>query len=227
MSNIETHTHEELIGLLPFYLSGKIEEDDKRAVMEWLERDPDAAFILEKVEAERQASIEVNEAVKAPHDGLARLMKDVAATRQNVPLSVKGGSLLASLKDRILSPLQAAPSELAWGLCGLLMLVTIGQSTLLYNGNAGTTPPGFELASGEKHTILASGIVKFSETVQMEAVTELLDEAGVIIIDGPTASGQYVIGFIERDGLPELSERQKHFKARSDVVTLFVVKGGK
>lgn len=233
MSGLKTEhneklAHEELVGLLPFYLSGKISSEDRVAVDEWLRDDPDAAFILEKIEAERQATIGVNETFSAPHGGLARLMKDVAQTKQETVLLKSGASFFGSFKKKIFAPLTSAPAGLAWGLCGLLMLITISQSTMLYRG-AGTVdgPAGINLARGEKYDFSSRAIVSFADSAEISKVTSLLDSAGAVILDGPTASGHYTIGFVKQeDAALTLEKRYELFKSKADIVALFILQGG-
>ncbi len=212
---------------MPFYLSGKINKTDRDAVIQWLNKDPDASYILEKIEAERMATITANETLQAPADGLKRLMQDVANTPQEKSLKNSSTSLLSWLKEKILAPLSAAPAELAWGACAVLMVISLSQSALLYRGGGQPISTEYNLASGEKHTILSTAIVKFSEAAQMEKVAEYLDDTGTIIIDGPTASGLFVLGFIERDDLPTLKDRQKQFKENSNLISQFILKANK
>lgn len=223
----DKYSHEDLVSLLPFYLSGKIERQDKDAVIQWLNNDPDASFILEKVEAERMATITANETLQAPADGLKRLMQDVASTQQEKSFKNSSTSVLSWLKEKILAPLSAAPSELAWGACAIMMVISLSQSALLYQGAGQSQSTEYNLASGEKYTILSTAIVKFDDNAQMEKVAEYLDDTGTIIIDGPTASGLFVLGFIERDDLPVLKDRQKQFKENSNLISQFILKANK
>lgn len=223
----DKYSHEDLVSLLPFYLSGKIERQDKDAVIQWLNNDPDASFILEKVEAERMATITANETLQAPADGLKRLMQDVASTQQEKSFKNSTTNVLSWLKEKILAPLSAAPAELAWGACAIMMVISLSQSALLYQGAGQSQSTEYNLASGEKYTILSTAIVKFADNAQMEKVAEYLDDTGTIIIDGPTASGLFVLGFIERDDLPVLKDRQKQFKENSNLISQFILKANK
>lgn len=220
----ENYTHEDLVSLLPFYLSGKIEKADRDAVIKWLNSDPDAAFILEKVESERMATITANETIEAPADGLKRLMADVAQTKQEKSVSTQSSNVISWVREKIVAPLQAAPSELAWAACAVFMVITLSQSALLYQGAGQPQSTEYNLASGEKYTILSTAIVKFADNAQMEKVAEYLDDTGTIIIDGPTASGLFVLGFIERDDLPALKDRHKLFKENSNLISQFIIK---
>lgn len=223
----DKYSHEDLVSLLPFYLSGKIERQDRDAVIQWLNNDPDASFILEKVEAERMATITANETLQAPADGLKRLMQDVASTPQEKSFKNSSASVLSWLKEKILAPLSAAPAELAWGACAIMMVISLSQSALLYQGAGQSQSTEYNLASGEKYTILSTAVVKFADNAQMEKVAEYLDDTGTIIIDGPTASGLFVLGFIERDDLPVLKDRQKQFKENSNLISQFILKANK
>lgn len=228
--NSELTEREEIIALLPFYLSGNIEPGDAELVDEWLASDPSAVSILEKIQDERHATIGANEMIGAPRDGLSRLMGDIAKTPQEKTLHSHGRSLGRSLfgwiEEVLIAPLKAAPAELAWAACALLMVVTIGQSALLYQGgeadpNGGS---GLELANGARDDILSLAVVKFVPTASMADVATALDEVGAVIVDGPTASGQFTIGFVERAADRSLADRQKALQTKKALVGFFGLK---
>ncbi len=228
-SNSEMTEKEATIALLPFYLSGTLSKEETKQVDAWLQSDTQAGAILDKIDQERHSSVIANESIIAPKTGLARLMADVAQTPQEntatsrVLSSTKGG-VMAWIDQTILAPLQAAPAQLAWGVCGLLMLVTIGQSTLLYQGKNPTNgAPGFELAGGEHANVLSSAIIKFTPSASMAAITKTLDEVGAIIMNGPTASGQFTIGFVARENAPALAERLTQLQKRTDLISFFAL----
>lgn len=230
---IDTHLYdketldekENLIAMLPFYLSGTLDKEETAQVEAWLQSDPDAGAIMEKIDLERQTNMQSNEQIALPKDGLARLMADVAQTPQEKTLKSQGFSLLGALDRFVLGPLKAAPSEMAWAACGLMLLVTIGQSTLLYQG-AGTpkTGPGIELASGERYQFLSTAVVKFKDEATMSAIADVLDEAGAVIVDGPTASGHFTIGFVNREGAPALEQRQRDLQSNDKLIGFFALK---
>ena len=230
---IDTHLYEKekldeketLIALLPFYLSGTLDKDERAQVEAWLQSDPEAGVIMEKIDLERHANMQSNEQISLPKDGLARLMADVAQTEQEKTLKSQGFSLLGALDRMVLGPLKAAPSEMAWAACGLMLLVTIGQSTLLYQG-AGTpkTGPGIELASGERYQFLSMAVIKFKDDAAMSAIADVLDEAGAVIIDGPTARGHFTIGFVKREGAPALEQRQRDLQSNDKLIGFFALK---
>jgi len=223
--NHELSETEATIALLPFYLSGTLSNEETKQVEAWLRADPDAPAILDKIDQERHASVIANESILAPKTSLARLMADVEKTPQEKTTRAKTpkqGALFAWFDQAILAPLKAAPAELAWGVCGLLMLVTIGQSTLLYQGKTQDNQgPGFELAGGVHANVLSRAIVKFNPTASMAAITKILDELGVVIMNGPTASGQFTIGFVRRENAPALSHRLSQLQKRTDLISFF------
>ncbi|GJM02467.1 MAG: hypothetical protein DHS20C08_09680 [Rhodomicrobium sp.] len=215
---------EELVALLPFYLSDTLEPSERRAVDDWLARDPDAPALLEKIAEERFASSAANEDIKAPKGGLERLMADIAVTRQEASVQGVGARFGRWLETTVLAPARAAPQGLAWAACALLMVVTVSQSLMLYKAETGGAPSSaVVLAGGEKAALLSSALVQFSETAKMADVATLLDEAGAVILSGPTASGQFTIGFVEREGASPLAARQKLLSETDDLVSLFIV----
>lgn len=229
MTDVEQmNRKEKMAALLPFYLSDTLEANERRAVDDWLARDPEAPALLEKIAEERFASSAVNEAITAPRGGLDRLMADIAVTRQEVSVQGVGARFGASfgrwIETSVLAPARAAPQGLAWAACALLMVVTVSQSLMLYKAETGGAPSSaIVLAGGEKASLLSSALVQFSETAKMTDVATLLDEAGAVIISGPTASGQFTIGFIERGGGSALEARQKLLSENDELVSLFIV----
>lgn len=220
--NTELSEQDAIIALLPFYISGTLEPDDLALVENWLVSDQQAPAILEKVHIERHSAIVANEKILAPRDGLARLMADVGKSAQEKTVKSQGSSLFGWIESVVLAPLKAAPSELAWAACGLLMIVTVGQSALLYQG--GGQPAvgvGIELASGERHPFLSTAIVKFTPAASMAAISNALDDVGALIVDGPTASGQYIIGFTAREGGASLVKRQNKLQENVALIGYF------
>lgn len=224
----ETYSEDELVALLPFYLNDKIEPEEREAVDSWLSHEPKAAEILEKISEERHATALANEAIPLPRGGLERLMADVAVTKQEASLAGASASL-SGLLGKIVAPLRAAPAELAWGVCGLLMLVTVSQSALLYNKEGGgpTSGPGIELAGGEMGAVLSTAIVKFADAAQIADIANALDEAGAIIVSGPTARGQFTIAFVERPDGVSLDDRYEALKSDARLLELFVLRDAK
>jgi hypothetical protein len=179
---------------------------------------------LEKIAEERFASSSVNEDIKAPKGGLQRLMADIAVTRQEASVQGVGARFGRWIETSVLAPARAAPQGLAWAACALLLVVTVSQSLMLYKAETGGAPSSaIVLAGGEQAALLSSALVQFSDAAKMTDVATLLDEAGAVIISGPTASGQFTIGFIEREGASALEARQKLLSENDELVSLFIV----
>ena len=225
MTKVEQmNRQEELVALLPFYLSDTLEPSERRAVDDWLARDPEAPAILEKIAEERFAATAANEMITTPKGGLERLKADIAVTPQEVSMQGLGARFGRWFEASVLSPARAAPQGLAWAACALLMVVTVSQSVMLYKSEMGGAPTSaIVLAGGENAVLLSSALVQFTETAKMTDVASLLDEAGAVIISGPTASGQFSIGFVEREGAGPLEARQKLLSENDDLVSLFIV----
>ncbi len=222
---MKQEAREEIIGLLPFYLSGRISPADRALVERWIESDAEAPQILAKIEEERGAVITSNEAIQAPAGGLARLMEDVRQTPQEMVPSVAAKSFFKTIAKKIALPFEVAPKELAWGLCGLLLMISAVQTGLIYSGSKGTTGPGFELASGEKMALAGRAIVMFQTGVKLDDVQALLNDASAVIIEGPTASGQFIVGFERAETLGSLDERFAKLEKASSIVSFISLMG--
>lgn len=221
METEDLNERDELLALLPFYVSGRIEPSDKARVEAWLNKDPQADAILAKVREEQQVSAALHEAIPLPKGGLERLMGDVAATSQDKTASGLWASFLRWLNQGVVAPLRAAPSELAWAACGLLLIVSTAQTVLLSQKGGHETGGGYVLASGERYEFIGKGLVTFATTAPMDQVMALMDQAGAVIVDGPTASGHFVIGFIKRDEAGALQEREALLRKRADLIVFF------
>lgn len=222
----EPKIDDDIIALLPFYLSGRIEADDRARVERWIASDADAMSILAKVEDERAAVITSNEEIVAPAGGLQRLMSDIANTPQEFSAKTAVRSGWSSLLANIMRPFEAAPKELAWGLCGLLLMVSAVQTGLLVSGNQGTSS-GFELASGEKIALAGRAIVMFAPDAKLADMQSALAGVNAVIVNGPTASGQYIIGFESGETLPPLAERFAILEKNTSLISFIAKMGDK
>lgn len=221
------YSEEELVALLPFYLSDTLSAHERRLVDDWLARDAAAPALLDKIAEERHATALANEEIRAPRGGLEKLMAEIAVTPQEVTASGLGARFGRWLDASVVAPLRAAPSSLAWAACALLMAVTISQSVLLYKAETGgQTGEGIVLAGGEQAAVLASALVQFTEAAKMSEVSALLDEAGAVILAGPTASGQFTIGFLKEEGERALEARQKLISSAEALVSLYILTDG-
>lgn len=212
MSDNDLHDVDGTELLLPWYVSGRLDEAERAQVERWLEAHPEARVQLALIEEESGLAIADNERLPVPGPGaLDRLMAQVASeSRSRISLLARVGEWLGSLSPQMRGGLVAA--------CLALFAVqgaTIGG--LMREGGEAR----FTTASGETQARGPGLLVTFAPDASMEAVVALLEEVNGRIIDGPAAGGIY------RISLPagaDASAAADLLKARGNVVT-FVAPG--
>ncbi|MBF9049725.1 hypothetical protein GTA62_00160 [Roseobacter sp. HKCCD9010] len=162
--------------LLPFYANGTLDEAERAEVEAALAEDGDLRAELEVLVALRAAM--QAEAVQSPGEfGLARLMRDVEGTDQDVIPTASPENVVPLRRLRIWQI--AAALVLAAGLAQTVFVMTAPNQ------------PGFELASGGTARGEAAFVVGFAPGTSEAEMRDLLLTAGVEIISGPSALGLY------------------------------------
>lgn len=183
---------DEMETLLPFYLNGSLEGSDLEAVEEWLATDPAAMAALGEAEAEFAGTTAANEAIRPPADALSRFAKalDAEAGPARAPAS---RSWLAQALDRFM----AVPVGVAWAAAAVLLALVVVQS-YVHTGGKGND---FEIAGAEDELAkLPFALVKFKPEARMSDIAAFLDQNGLKIAGGPTASGVFRIALPAKTG---------------------------
>jgi hypothetical protein len=208
---------DEMASLLPFYITGRLGLRDQMRVEQWIDENPRGQKALENAYADQRASIDANEAINSPSGALGRLLKDIDAEPAQAWSNYVGGNALSWA----MSWLNVIPSTLTWGAVAALLLVTVVQSTLLFN--KGTETP-YEISSGGSGSGTkgelkgTKAFIRFAPHTGIEDISSLLNEAGAMIIDGPRAKNAYVIQLKEDKNLPSVTERLAKLGKRTDLV---------
>ena len=200
-------TQDDIEQLLPWFVTGKLEDSDKQRVESYLESHPAMRSQLDLIEAEQFEVTRNNEAVGTPSaDALAKLMAKIeAGNRSSAPLSALMGYVQRAL-DWLGDHSALVPVAAAAAIAIVLQAGTIGA--LLWHVPASRT---FQTASapanaaGDKATYVLAGFVPTATAQQIE---QALTPLGISIADGPKAGGIYrlrlaskVLGETERDML--------------------------
>ncbi|MGX5841689.1 anti-sigma factor [Mesorhizobium sp. ArgA1] len=183
---------DEMETLLPFYLNGSLEGSDLEAVEEWLATDPAAMAALGEAEAEFSGTTAANEAIRPPADALSRFAKalDAEAGPARAPA---GRSWLAQALDRFM----AVPVGVAWAAAAVLLALVVVQS-YVHTGGKGSD---FEIAGAEDELAkLPFALVKFKPEARMSDIAVFLDQNGLKIAGGPTASSVFRIAIPAKTG---------------------------
>ncbi len=238
--------------LLPWYVTGRLEPTERRAVERYLAAHPEAEAQLARVREEQEAVIAANEAIAPDPAALERLMRAVeaeeearagAAQGRSAPGESSGAGLgasgrlraLAAALDDWLASLVSGLSPTARGLAAAAALaLLIGQAVaigLLAMG-PGASPGGesYVTATGERQTggerDGARLLVQFAPGARLSDIAALLEPMGARIVSGPAGSGFFEIRLSDGAlGEAEIDKAIEALRARRDLVR-FVGRAG-
>jgi len=203
--------------LLPWYVTGKLELNEKKLVESYLEVHPAMRSQLALIEAEQAGATLNNEAIAPPSaDQLAKLMANIEASE-----------LRASPLAAIASYVQRALDWLA-DRSALVPLATVAAVALLVQAGIiadwslqPAAKPTYQTASvhpaaTETGSFALAGFVPAATVEQIE---HTLSPLGVVIVDGPKAGGIYRLRLADKP----LSDQDREIvvnalKAQSGVV---------
>jgi anti-sigma factor RsiW len=203
--------------MLPFYVTGQLDQAEAIEIDDYLKHNPDVARQLDLIRAERESTAAGN-AIYASRP--ARSFDRVAAMIGKTPAQPvrTAGSPLDWIKR-----LFAIPSSPALGFVGaaaaiviLLQAVTIGALVVAqYPGIFNTAGGGGPVDAG------TTVVVRFADDASAAAIADVLSGLGVKIIDGPRGGKLFTV----RIGPKTMSESERErliaaLKARSDLIVV-------
>jgi len=143
-------------------------------------------------EAEFSGTTAANEMIRPPADALSRFAKALDAEVGPVRAPA-GRSWLAQALDRFM----AVPVGVAWAAAAVLLALIVVQS-YVHTGGKGND---FEIAGTEDNLAkLPFALVKFKPEAKMSDIAVFLDQNGLKIAGGPTASGVFRIAIPAKTG---------------------------
>lgn len=193
MSNLENDTAEihptEL--LLPWYVNGKLSDDEKSEVENWLLENPEAQAHLSRVEEEHIVAIESAEEIPMPRAAAVNdLLSQITDARTQ-----KTGASLSERFFELLSP--------RWAMAGAaaIALLIVAQGTTIGMLVSGPPTSTFETASGPTEASISgvTALVAFQPTTALADVSAYLEENSLTIIGGPKPGGIYQIAAADSD----------------------------
>ena len=192
---------EEVEMLVPFYVTGRISDEDARRVDAYLKRNPDFAEHIELVRDERAATVAVNEALGFPSARSAdRVFEAIDAEPAPMQARARAASrgLMASVRDFFASPTPRAVRYAAVAAAAVVMIQAAAMMTMVSGPQSGA-PQGYQTASGPGSTVKAAALLAFQDTATLADMTRVLKGARAKIIEGPVAGGFYTIAFTQED----------------------------
>lgn len=190
----------ELDALLPWYVNGTLDPDEMARIEAALKQNGQLRTALEIAQSDADAIRSAAAELGAP--SRAVLDRIMASTAPSLVRSTHA-SLMARFKDFVVS---LSPRTLALASAAAMLLLVVQGISLgrfAFDDGRGTGP---ELASDEQGTQSSQGlvIVKFAEGASLAKVASALQDLDLVIVDGPTADGLFVIGY-RNDAISKLS----------------------
>jgi len=211
---------EEIEMLIPWYVTGRIDDADRERVERYLEDHPEVRDQLALVREEIAGSGALAEELGAPRAGaLGRLLADIEAA--DGPAIARAQA--PSLTERLTAWLPVFNSP-ALQMAGIAAAVLIVAQAVVIGALVGGRDGGaqYETASDGGETIAQPGtrlLVAFSPTATAKAITALLSEKDATIVSGPKGSGLFEVRISDKQlSEAEIERAISDLKARSDIV---------
>ncbi|MEO1695526.1 MAG: hypothetical protein AAFR55_09840 [Pseudomonadota bacterium] len=216
--------------LLPWYEMGTLDTADQSRVESYLARHPDMRAQLTLIDAERVATVELNETVQAPGTLSVERLMAAATPRTFAQAKAAVASTTETGKQGLLSAVSrlfSAPTPAAVRYAGFavvaLFLAQAAVIGVLATGSG--TSPGYELASGDR-AIPGNGtqaLVRIRQGASFDVVAREFTALSLRIVDGPTQSGFLKVRIGEADMTKEeITERLSDIRSKTNTVLLIV-----
>lgn len=196
---------DDLDRLLPWYVNGTLEGEERQAVEAYLERSADARDEVELLRQLRQQVKEQSIENSPGELGLQRLKREIK----------QGAEQQKSSGDRMAGKVLTVASfwrPLAVAACLALVI----QAGVMVGMNTGVIPTGGEVGTAGKSQAVLQ--VTFSPDATEQDIREVLQAAGASIADGPTALGIYNLRLVD-PAATTVEEALATLRANDTVVT--------
>lgn len=177
---------DEIRALLPWYVTGRISQQERASVEAYLAAHPAMRAELGLARDEADAIFHSDAELKVPYAALDKLKASVASSP-----SVRISAARASFIDRVGEFLASlAPRQLVYaGVTAAMAFAILGGAV----GSMLAPSSGYQTASGPQ-TAAGEGtfaLLTFQPGATSAALTAFLKDNGVTVVDGPRANGLY------------------------------------
>lgn len=176
--------------LLPFFVNGTLEGQEKAAVADAVASDAGLDAEVKALASVRQTVKAIDDTSQSPGElGLKRLMADIERIEGTGPTKIEAANT------------NAAPYWKKWG--GYAVAACIGALAVFVAAPSSNQGDFAVPASGE--AVLADPeitiTVSFSQDVALADVAALLRRENLVIVDGPTARGLFLLADLDGGAL--------------------------
>lgn len=215
MSGIDEHLseHEEIEMLLPWYVTGKLDDADTARVEAFLARHPDVLHQLAIIAEEQTVTIEDNELIRPR---LASAGAIVARTQApGSAMRTWFGGVVESVKGLFQAP---TPGAVRWAAAAAAVIICLQAAALgtLLTQNTG----GYQTASrpGIEGEHAAVALIAFSDRASIAEIARVLAENRLRVVDGPLPGGFFSVRFEDNATGEEQRRRFDAILARKDLI---------
>ncbi len=206
---------EEIEMLLPWYMTGRLDEADMARVEAYLEQHPDVHHQLALIAEEQTATIEGNEAIQPRLASAVSLL-----ARTETPASVVK-SWFAGLIDGVKSLFEApTPGAVRWAAAAAVVIICLQAAALGTLLTQDTGGGGYQTASrpGVEADHGAVALIAFTDKAAVAEITRILADNRLRVVDGPLPGGFYSVRFEDNATGDEQRKRFDAILARKDLI---------
>ncbi|MGO9543434.1 MAG: hypothetical protein ACLPPF_01360 [Rhodomicrobium sp.] len=184
--------------LLPWYVTGKLEDAEAKELEALAREDAEFAKLIAEARAESQETVSINEAAGGPSASVWARIEATVEQEKRAQSSLRLPARVQSVKTSISSffaglgvPQWQAVAAAAVAVC----VIQAGALFYLAGGDHGTS--NYRTASGPGAQVGAKPsvfIVSFSDSASIGEISKALDDAGAVIVEGPNDDMLYHIG---------------------------------
>lgn len=173
--------------LLPWYVAGRLSDEEVREVEEYLGRHPEILSQIEMIKDEQIETIAGNEEVGFPsHDAVDKLMTRIASEPRP-----RSEAFLTSLLERLDGWFAAITPQQRLAVAFACLAIIVAQGFVIGLAT-GPRSASYDVAASkqpadEREKILVS----FAPSATAGEISELLIEMEAFIVDGPRPGGMY------------------------------------
>lgn len=188
---------DEIEMLLPWYVTGKLDDDDRARVERYLADHPETAQQLELVREELDETVAVNETLGTmPAGALHKLLSRIEEIDGPAIARAQRPGLLETLGSW-LSVFDTPALKLA---AAAAAIVIVAQAVVIGSLVRDDGPVSYETASGPTDVAPAAGtrlLIAFADGANAAQITGLLEDIEGTIVSGPKAGGLFEVRISE------------------------------
>ncbi|NJM33755.1 MAG: hypothetical protein HC850_02530 [Rhodomicrobium sp.] len=211
---------DEIEMLLPWYATGKLDQDDVRRVETYLARHPEMCSRLSLSLAERNETAHVNGPVTQPsNETVDRFMAQIGQTGARETAVAREG--IGDWIRRALVEPFFSHGQMQWVAVAAVLVILLQATAILSLLQTPDQGIRYETASGQSETVAPGTYVdvRFAPEAAVSRIAAAMSELNVTIAGGPKAGGFFLVRIgPETMSKDEIERAIAALRKRSDVV---------